>query len=155
VVNVFGSYNFNQTKNEVGFLKLNQSVGPAFGLTAGVNLFNGMENKRQLQNAKLQQQTSQLNYDATLNSLKASLYQTYQDYSTNVKLSQFEQNNIVVAEKNEKVAFERYKLGNLNDIELRETQLKLIEAKTRLLQAFLNAKLAEVTLFQLTGKLKK
>ena len=155
VVNVFGSYNFNQTKNEVGFLKLNQSVGPAFGLTAGVNLFNGMENKRQLQNAKLQQQTSQLNYDATLNSLKASLFQAYQDYSTNMKLSQFEQDNIAVAEKNEKVAFERYKLGNLNDIELRETQLKLIEAKTRLLQAFLNAKLAEVTLFQLTGKLKK
>lgn len=155
VVNVFGSYNFNQIKNEVGFLKLNQSIGPAFGLTAGINLFNGLENRRQLQNAKLQQQTSQLNYNATLNSLKATLYQAYQDYSTNIKLAQFEQDNIAVAEKNEKVAFERYKLGNLNDIELRETQLKLIEAKTRLLQSFLNVKLAEVTLFQLTGKLKK
>jgi outer membrane protein len=153
VVNVFGSYNFSQTKNEVGFLKLNQSVGPAFGLTAGINLFNGLENKRQLQNAKLQQQSSQISYDATLNSMRSNLYQAYQDYITNVKLANFEQENIAVAEKNEQVAFERYKLGNLNDIELRETQLKLIEAKTRLLQAHLNAKQAEVVLFQLTGKL--
>lgn len=154
-VNVFGSYNFNQTVNEVGFLKLNQSSGPAFGLTAGINLFNGLENRRQLQNAKLQQQSSQISYDATLNSMKSALFQAYQDYSTNIKLAKFEQENIAVAERNEKVAFERYKLGNLNDIELRETQLKLVEAQARLLQAYLNAKQAEVALFQLTGKLNR
>lgn len=155
VINLFGSYNFNRTTNEVGFLKLSQSAGPAFGLTASINIFNGMENKRQVQAAKIQLNSSQLNYDATLNSMKTSLFQAYQDYSTNMRLAAFERENIAVAEKNEKVAFERYKLGSLNDIELRETQLKLIEAQSRLLQAHFAAKQAEVVLFQLTGKLAK
>lgn len=155
VINLFGSYNFNRTTNEVGFIKRNQSAGPAFGLSASFNIFNGLENKRQIQEAKLQQFSSQLSYDATLNSMKSSLYQAYQDYATNMKLAAFERENISVAERNEKVAFERYKLGSLNDIEIRETQLKLIEAQSRLLQAHFAAKQAEVVLFQLTGKLGK
>jgi outer membrane protein len=154
-VNVFGAYNYTWLQNEVGFLKSNVSFGPAFGLTASINLFDGMQTRRQKQIAKVEVMNAQTNYQSSLNKIQSSLYQAYQDYSMNLQMVKLEAANISVAEKNVTVAMERYKLGSINDIELRETQLKYIEAKSRLLLAQYNTKMAEVELFRLTGKLRQ
>jgi outer membrane protein len=154
-VSLYGAYNYNWQKNEVGFLQTNRSFGPAYGLTASFNIFDGLQTRRNTQNAKIEMQSAQTNYEYSLNNVKSMLYRAYQDYVSNLQLAKLELSNIDVAKKNVVVALERYKLGNINDIELRETQLKLVDAQSRLLIAQYQTKLAEVELFRLTGKLSK
>jgi outer membrane protein TolC len=112
-----------------------------------------MQTRRNTQNAKIEVQSAQTNYEYSLNNVKSMLYRAYQDYVANLQLVKLESSNIDVAKKNVVVAMERYKLGNINDIELRETQLKLVDAQSRLLLSQYQTKLAEVELFRLTGKL--
>ncbi len=153
-VSVFGSYNYTQLENEIGFLKSNRSYGPAFGLTASFNIFDGLQNRRQTQNAKIDALSTQVNYEQTLNQTQSALYQAYQEYTAYYQMVQLEAANIGNAKKNVEVALERYKLGNINDIELRETQLKLIDAQSRLLLSQYQTQLAAIELFRLTGKLR-
>lgn len=151
---VFASYNLSGSDNEVGILRSNRTSGPSFGLTASFNLFNGFNTRRSVQNAKLQLLSAQTELEAGVNTLHSQLYKTYNDYASHVQLVKLENENLVVAKKNVEVSLERYKLGSLTDIELRESQLKLMDAESRLLTSQFAAKAAEVELFRLTGKLK-
>lgn len=57
------------------------------------------------------------------------------------------------ARRNLGIAQEKYKLGALNDLELRETQQKLMDAENRLLQANFQYKSAEIELLRISGQL--
>ncbi len=51
------------------------------------------------------------------------------------------------------VTQEKYKLGAINDLELRETQKKLMDAENRLLQSLYKCKSAEIELLRISGQL--
>lgn len=151
---VFASYNLSGSDNEAGVLRSNRSSGPSFGLTATFNLFNGFNTRRNVENARLQLHSAQAELEAGVNTLHSQLYKTYNDYASNIQLVKLESENLSLARKNVEVSLERYKLGSLSDVELRESQLKLMDAESRLLTSQFAAKAAEVELFRLTGKLK-
>jgi len=90
--------------------------------------------------------------DATL-SLHASLLKTYQEFQANIRIVELQESNVKVARENVTIAFEKYKLGTLNAIELREIQQKLIDAEYELIYAQFEAKKAEVEILRLTGQL--
>jgi outer membrane protein TolC len=60
-----------------------------------------------------------------------------------------------VARKDMEVAFEKYRLGSISDIDLRETQKKYIDAQYQLLLSEFQAKQAETELLQISGELGK
>ena len=79
----------------------------------------------------------------------------YIDYITNLRIVGIEILNKEVARENVDVAFEKYRLGSINDIELRETQKKFIDAQYQLLLSQFQAKKAEVELLRISGELVK
>ena len=83
------------------------------------------------------------------------LYKIYNDYITNLRIVDIELINQDVAKENVNVAFEKYRLGSINDIELRETQKKFIDAQYQLLLSQFQAKKAEVELLRISGELGK
>jgi len=85
--------------------------------------------------------------------IKADLVTIYYAYQNNLKLLQLEQQNLAVARENLEIAMERYKLGNLSGLELREVQKSLLDAEERLISVKYQTKLAEISLFQISGKL--
>jgi outer membrane protein TolC len=87
--------------------------------------------------------------------LQTSLQQVYNDYRTNLQLIKFETENLEFARRNFSVAGERYRLGAITDIELRETQKKLMDAENRLLMAMFRCKSAEIELLRLSGQLSQ
>ena len=64
-----------------------------------------------------------------------------------------EQESAVLARQNVDTALERFELGTISSIELREVQETLTRARSLLLFAQFEAKQAEVELQQLTGRL--
>jgi outer membrane protein TolC len=62
-----------------------------------------------------------------------------------------ERQNLVSARENYYIAHERYLLGDLSGIEMREAQKSLLDAEERLLEAEYNTKICEISLLQISG----
>lgn len=66
-----------------------------------------------------------------------------------------ERQNLIAAKENHEIAMERYMLGDLAGIEMREAQKSLPDAEERILSAEYDTKLCEISLLQISGKVLK
>jgi len=64
-----------------------------------------------------------------------------------------EEQNLQTATENLTIAMERYKLGSLSGIELREVQKSLLDARESLLSVQYQTKLAEISLLLISGRI--
>ena len=85
--------------------------------------------------------------------IKADLITLYNAYSNNLRLIQLEEQNLQTASENLDIALERYKLGSLAGIDLREVQKSLLDAKESLLSIQYQTKIAEISLQLISGKI--
>jgi outer membrane protein TolC len=154
-LNFLAGYNYNQLNSQTGFLEYNKSFGPSFGLTLSYNLFNGFNTNRQIKNADIEMGTADFIYKETDLGLQTDLFKLYNEYRSNLDIIKLELVNQEVAKENVDIALEKYKIGSINDIELREIQKKFIEAQYQLLLSEFQAKLAEIELLRISGELYK
>jgi len=146
-------YTFNDQNSEAGFLKTSRTNGLTYGVSARMNLFDGLNLRRETQNAKIQLESSKLNLEALENEMKASLHQQFESYRNKLQLLNMETHNVLAARENLIIATERFRLGDLSGLEFREAQRNYISAESRLLSARLQVKLSETNLLQLAGEL--
>jgi outer membrane protein TolC len=146
-------YNFLNQKSESGFLAENRSLGLTYGLTASMNLFNGLNTQREQKNLRVQIESNRLQVESLQNELIAELKSSFSSYSNKLKLRVMESHNLTSAQENLKIAGERFELGDLSGIEFREAQRNYLEAETRLLLVILEIKILETHLLQLAGML--
>ncbi len=146
-------YNYAKSEAEAGFLLNRQSSGITYGVSASWNIFNGFNLNRRIQNARITAENSQLNYEAQKLNLEKELYSIFINYRNNIQLRQLEGENRAVAEENNEIARERYRVGNSSPLELREAQINLLEANLRYLNAIYSIKTAEIDLLSLSGQL--
>ena len=99
-----------------------------------------------LESARVEADQAELN-------TKAYLQRIFNDYQTNLQLAAFETENVKLAMRNLAIAQEKYRIGSANDIELRETQKKLMDAENRFLTAQYRSKASETELFRMSGQL--
>jgi outer membrane protein TolC len=64
-----------------------------------------------------------------------------------------EEQNLATAAENLTIALERYKLGSLSGLDLRDVQKSLLDARERLLLVQYKAKVAEISLMQISGQI--
>ena len=142
----FNTYTQNITKNQV-------SNGMNYGLTLGVNLFDGNNKRRSIHNSSIERDSKELRYREVEQGIRADLLSIYNAYSNNLRLISLEEQNFQTARENLDIALERYKLGSLSGIDLREVQKSLLDARERLISAHYQTKLAEVSLQLISGKI--
>ena len=92
-----------------------------------------------------------LNRYGSGSTLEADFSNFWQAYRNNVELLKLEEENLVAANENYEIAMERYLLGDLSGIEMREAQKSLLDAEERILSAQYNTKLCEISLLQISG----
>ena len=145
------SYNFNTfTQSSVK----NQTInGVNYGLTLGVNLFDGNNQRRSIHNSAIDRNSKDLAYREVEQAIRADLLTIYSAYNNNLRLITLEDQNYQTAKENLDIALERYKLGSLSGIDLREVQKSLLDARERLISAHYQTKLAEVSLQLISGKI--
>lgn len=150
---VNAGYGFTQNMYEVGSFDRQRSMGFNYGFTIGFNIFDGFNRDRKRKNAKIEIQNKELQYQQVELSLRTDLSKMWMAYENNMELTNLEKENLQTAEDNYEIALERYKLGDLSGIELREAQNSLLEAEDRLVQAQYNTKLCEISLIQISGNI--
>ena len=153
-INLNTGYNFNKSASELGFAKSSVGTGLNYGLTASINIFNGLLQKRAEKNAILEIENSQLQFEKLNQSVNSQIRSLYQTFQTNLQLVKLEQQNLEVARQNMDITLEKFRLGSVAPLEFREAQRNYINANTRYTNAQFEAKLAEVALLQLSGQLK-
>lgn len=152
-VNLNTGYRYNDSESQVGFASYNVYSGYYYGISASIPILNGMNITRRVQNAKIQQESSEIIYDQTKAALTASLNNFYLSYQNALELLKLETENLQIAKESEDIAYDRYTLGNANFLELREAQRNAVEAESRLIDASYKAKIAEIELLRITGQL--
>jgi len=148
-------FSYLHNTSEASFTSYNQNFGPTIGLTATMNLFNGLNLQREYRNAEVSLATSDMEIKRLENRLEAYLLRIYNDYSNQVEMIAFERENLTLAQKNMDIARESFRVGSISSLQLREIQNNLLDAGTRLVRAEYSAKLAETELLLLSGKLIK
>lgn len=154
-LDVTTSYNFTRLKAEIGVLKFNQNAGLSFGITGRWNIFNGFNNKREIQVAKLANESVQLSKEQLQLALNTDIMTLYNNYITSKSLSKVEDENIKIAQQNLNITAEKMRIGTINALELRTAQQNLIDAEFRKIVAEFDARMAKLELQKLSGQLIK
>ena len=155
VIGFTGGYNYNRNKSEAGFLLLNQNAGYNYGLFLSWNLFDGFNVNRQVKNARLDYESADLRLKDLELQVSRQLEKALRDFSNNTSILTLEQENILLAKENLDVAFERFRTGLSNSLELKNAQLSFQNAEVRFVQAQYAAKISETELMRLNGELLK
>lgn len=146
-------YNVSRTKSPEANTSLNRSNGPYWGFSVSVDIFNRLENRRKIKNAKLDMENADLTYQDVELQMKADLAQLYNTYENNLQMVSFEKESAQVAFDNLDAALERYKLGELAGIEFREFQRSYIDAVDREVSAIYQTKISELSLLLISGQI--
>jgi adhesin transport system outer membrane protein len=155
VISLNGGYNFTKSEAQAGILLENRQAGWNYGATVSYPILDGLELHRQRRNAQLEIENSRLDLENIEQDVMASLSEIYLSYQNSIKLVELEKQNLSVAHDNFDIAMERFRLGNLSGIEMREIERMYLDAEDRLLSAQYRAKLAEISLKQISGKIQE
>ncbi|MAO64336.1 MAG: hypothetical protein CL666_05000 [Balneola sp.] len=152
-VDVSGGYAYSRTEASTGFSEFSQSQGFRYGISASVNLFDGFNKQRRQENARIALKNEQLRRQDLELQVRANVSRVYAQYDDALSLIELEEENLEINKQTVEIALERFELGTINSIELREAQQSLLNAENRLIEAQITAKSAEIELLRLSGRL--
>jgi outer membrane protein TolC len=153
-LNLSSGYNYSKSQSEVGIMQMNLNRGYNLGLNASYTIFDGFTQRQNRSKAQVMLESARIEAEQTELDTKAHLQRIFNDYQTNLGLIAFERENMSLAERNLEIEAEKYRIGTANDIELRETQKKLMDAENRYLMALFRSKTSETELLRMSGGLK-
>ena len=155
VISLNLGYNYSRSESGAGFFISSNTTGITYGISASLNLFNGLNTKRRIENAEVSIESSELAFKQIQDQVKANFENTFLKYKNSLQLVKLESENYNAAEENADIALEKLKVGSITPVDFRQVQLDLMNAKSRLLSAEYDAKSSETNLLQISGQLVK
>lgn len=152
-VKLNAGYGYTANWYEVGSTDLQKRLGLNYGVTVGITIFDGLNRRREQRNARIDIRNQELRTQELELALRADMSNLWMAYRNNLDLWSLEKENLVAAQENYRIAIDRYKLGDLSGIELREAQNSLLEAEERQSIAEYSTKICEISLLQLSGQI--
>lgn len=148
-----GGYGYASTRNTKSDPHKGISSGPTVALNLGYRLWDAGNTERKRQISKLQKQSQEYRAEEIRQQVMSDFYSIFRSFQNNSSLIELENENLKTADENVNVAMERYKLGALSGLELREAQNSYLEAKERVLNLSYTLKIAELSLIQIAGRM--
>ena len=152
-VNISAQYGYNNTESNTSLI-LDQT---SLGLTAYINftwdIFDGLARGKINQNKKIEIESNKLQLIAIEQEIQKEFNSTYQLYSNSINLIDIERRNQSTSEKFFERAKEQFYQGQLSRNDFRLAQIDLSMSKNRLNQTLYTAKIAELNLYRLSGKI--
>lgn len=139
----------NGTNGESGIKS--STLNYSAGLTLSYTLFNGGRIRRQLENARINEQIGQLQISELKQSLKNNLISTFDQYNLRNNLLAISIENVETSELNLQLATDRYRNGTITSFEFRDIQITFLTTSLQYVQAIFNLIESETELMRLTG----
>ena len=146
-------FNLNSNKSAAGFILLNQSYGPFFGVNLSVPLYNGSLFKRQGQVAAINTRSAKLQQENLALTLETNAVKTFNAYTNAIVQMQTEADNYALSGQLLDLVMQKFELAQATIIEVRQAQQSFENAGYRLVNLQYTAKIAEIELNRLGSKL--
>ena len=148
------AYNYTRNKTSAGNLLLNQSNGPAAGLTLGIPIYNGSIYRRQRQVAEINVKNAALQKDILVRDYTATAVRNYQSYTSTLQQLETQQKNVELAQKLLDLALLRFQERQATIVELRQAQESFENAAFTLINLSYSAKSSEIELYRVINQVK-
>ncbi len=147
------AYGYNKINNDAGFLISNRTNGLTAGLALGFNIYDGKRRQIEKQNTRIAMENQNILYQELLKQTERNFDNAFAAYENNITLLSIEENSLLTAQQNFETTQEQNRLGAVTSTEFREAQLNLINAQFRITDAKFIAKVAELEVMRVAGKL--
>ncbi len=158
IVGVNGGYGWNNLNTESDVvnpfaLYTNTTKGLNAGLSLSWNVFDGGATKTRVQNAKIAINNSEIIKEQIEQELERNIANAWETYQNALFVLQAEKKNMETNKRNFQRSSEQFKLGQIISVEFRLAQVNYLNSVTNFNLAKYTAKIAELNLLQLSGKL--
>ena len=148
-----GGYNYSDEENDAGINRSLQLDGWNVGVGLRFNIFDGKQISRNIQNSKIALQQSIIRKDKIKLEVLGDFENSYLEYNKVYKDWIIDQENLKMFEQNYVRSEIDFENGQISNIQLRDAQFDLSNAKFRIIKSKYNVKKIETKLLQLTGSL--
>lgn len=146
--------NISKTNSGAGFILVNQSYGPTFGLNLSVPLYNGLINKKQQQVAAVNTRMAKTQKDNLLLTIETGAVKTYQAYSSSLEQLKTAKTNFELSTHLLDLVMQKFQLGQATIIDVKIAQQSFENESYRLVNLAYTAKIAEVELKRLANSIQ-
>lgn len=146
-----GSYGFNRYQSDVDLYRSRQSQSLSGNAGIRYDIYNGSQRENQIQTGRIEIEKAELVVADVEALVKRDIAISFQEYKTWLERLQIETANIQAAEQAYSNTVESYRAGRVTQLDLRGTQFALLNARNRLNEAKIAAKLTEIELQRLSG----
>lgn len=157
-IGVNGAYSWNDLDQTTNLDNPFAFAGrTATGISAGVsvfwNIFDGGLTKTRIQNAKIAIDNSNIEKEFIQKDLERNVANAWETYQNSLFILEAERKNVETNKRNFERSEEQFKLGQIINVERRLAQVNYLNAVNSYNQAKYTAKVAELRLLQLAGRL--
>ncbi|MEO0789602.1 MAG: TolC family protein [Bacteroidota bacterium] len=153
VLSLYANANYLNQQDDANFLLENRNFGAEAGLRFSYNIFDAGARQTQQQNARIQVAQAAKRYEQTELQLVTRLRQAYASYENSLFLLETERRNLPTFQLNFDKTQEDYRLGQVDATQLRNAQVNLNAAKTRISLLELEVRTAITELMLLAGRI--
>lgn len=153
-LSLYAQGTFNRSQSQVGLLSSNRSLGPGVGLSLTWNILDGLSRVTEIKNLKIAQQSNDIRVQQQKQLIRVEFDKVFADYQNAKTLYAMEARNAVSTEEMIAIAQKSFENGAITQLQLREFQYSLVDAKNRQLNAELSLQTALLNLQILTGHFK-
>lgn len=150
---VNAGYNYNRTKNTVGFSLLNLNYGPYASLSLNIPIFNGGVYRRQEQVAGMNVKNAKLVRDTLLQNYTSNAVKNWQAYNNNLSQLQMAKANYELSQKLLYLVQQRFQLKQATIVDVRNAEQSFENAGYILTNVGFAAKSAEIQLKRYANQL--
>jgi|GEM_PF-2645951 len=152
-IELSAQYGYNQTESNTSIILDQTSIGLTGFLNFSWDIFDGLAKNKITQNTKIQIESNKLELQSIKQEIQKEFNASYKQYENSINLIDIEKRNQSTSEKFFERAKEQFYQGQLSRNDFRLAQIDLSTSKNRLNQTLYNAKIAELNLYRLSGKI--
>ena len=152
-IELSAQYGYNQTESNTSIILDQTSIGLTGFLNFSWDIFDGLAKNKITQNTRIQIESNKLELQSIKQEIQKEFNASYKQYENSINLIDIEKRNQSTSEKFFERAKEQFYQGQLSRNDFRLAQIDLSTSKNRLNQTLYNAKIAELNLYRLSGKI--
>jgi outer membrane protein len=152
---VYGEYGYSSQSNQIGLLRSSRTLGAGAGITLRWTILDRLATYTTLRNFDLYRNSAEIAAQQQELLIASELRKTFNEYEWALRNYQLEQQSILNTTEAFEIARFSYENGSLTNLELREIQYSIVQAQSRLSNAKLTLKTAELNLSLTTGDFQR
>ena len=152
-IDISSQYGYNQIESNTSIVMDQSSLGITNFINFSWDIFDALAKNKITKNTKIQIESNKLELSAIKKEIQKEFNVSYKQYLNNINLIDIRKRNQITSEKFFERAKEQFYQGQLSRNDFRLAQIDLSISKNKLNQTLYNAKIAELNLYRLSGKI--